>query len=134
MHSTRPVTNTLKLSQGINWIRVYRTHYNEDNHPYHFKLVYDITSTTLKKATGSSRSFTAKWVKKSGAVKYQLRYAAKKNMSRAKTIDVSGKSSNMKVTGLKSKKKYWAQVRVVKCIGGQLYYSPWSNKKSVKTK
>ena len=129
---TKPQTSSFRLPKGACWISVEA--FPDKTQPYHFKLTYDIPSTTVKKATGASRSFTAKWTKKSGAAKYQLRYSTYKNMSKAKTLNVSRKRGAKTVTGLKSSKKYWVQVRVAKKIGGQLYYSAWSPKKAVKTK
>lgn len=75
-----------------------------------------------------------KWTKKSGAAKYQIRYSTKKSMRGAKTINVSKAAKSKKIKGLKSGKKYYVQVRAAKKIGGQLYYSNWSSKKSVRTK
>ena len=129
-YSTKPVLKKYNLKKGINRIHIL----GYDNHPYHFKLTYNIPSISISKVVAAKKAFTAKWVKKSGAAKYQLRYSTSKNMGKAKTLNVSKSSSSKKVGKLKSNKKYWAQVRVAKKIGGQTYWSNWSAKKAVKTK
>lgn len=133
---TRPISVNVSLSKGKNYFSVGRGAWGgtpPTGQPYHFKLTYNIPSTTVK-ATASKRSIMAKWTKKSGAAKYQLRYSAKRNMSGAKTVDVSKAKGSKKITKLKSGKKYYVQVRVVKNIDGETYYSPWSSKKSAKPK
>lgn len=134
--TTRPVSANVSLAKGRNYLVVDAGAFGGTppiGQPYHFKLSYNIPSTTAK-AAASKRAFTVKWTKKSGAAKYQLRYTTKKNMSGAKAVNVSKNKGSKKISGLKSNKKYYVQVRVVKTIGGETYYSPWSAKKSVKTK
>lgn len=134
-HSTRPSSFTLNLKKGANYFRITSNWLGDENpHPYHFKLTYVIPGTTIKKAIPSKKAFTVKWTKKSGAAKYQIRYSTKKSMSKAKTISVSKTAKSKKIKGLKSGKKYYVQMRVVKKIGGQTYYSGWSSKKSVRVK
>ena len=128
--STRPANMQLKLSSGVNWIEVIPSAYTSSGHPYHFKLTYDVMGSTITKAKAAKHSIAVKWVKKAGATRYQLRYSAKKSMSSAKTLNIPAKSSKKKISGLRSGKKYWVQVRVVKRIGGQEYYSSWSKRKA----
>lgn len=136
--STRPTIQTYSLPKGTTYFRVFRAHgyYSdgEPNHPYHFNLSYVVGGTTIKKMTPAKKAFTVKWTKKSGAAKYQIRYATNKSMDNAKIVNVSKKSASKKLTKLKRKKTYYAQVRVIKKIDGKLYYSSWSPKKKVKTK
>lgn len=133
-HNTQPQSFTLNLKKGANYFRVVPNWLGDSNHPYHFKLTYVVPGTTIGKTTPAKKAFTIKWTKKSGAAKYQIRYSAKKSMSGAKTVNVSKSTKSKKIKGLKSKKKYYVQVRVVKKIGGQTYYSNWSPRKTVKTK
>ncbi len=134
--TTKPESFTINLKKGTNYIRVVPNSIVtfDEPHPYHFKLSYVVPGTTIKKAASAKKAFTVKWTKKSGAAKYQIRYSTKKSMSGAKTVNVSKAAKSKKVKGLKSGKKYYVQMRVVKKIGGQLYYSNWSSKKSVRTK
>ena len=64
---------------------------------------------------------------------YQIRYATKSSMASAKKVLVKGYAKkSKKITGLKSGKKYYVQVRTYKTVKGVKYYSKWSTKKSVK--
>ena len=93
-------------------------------------------STTISSITKGKKSFTVKWNKRSTQVTgYQIRYSTKSDMdnSKAKLLK-SYKTTTQKVTGLKSNKKYYVQVRTYKTVNGVKYYSYWSNIKSVKTK
>ena len=66
---------------------------------------------------------------------YQVRYSLKSSMASSKTKTVKGyATTSTKITNLKSKKTYYVQVRTYKTVNGKTYYSPWSAKKSVKTK
>lgn len=128
-------TQTVVLNKGINYLQLQQGGWTTSyNHPYHFKLTYAVYGTSISKVSAASKAFTVKWTKKSDATKYQVRYSTKKNMAKAKTVNVSKSSSSKKITKLKAKKKYYVQVRVVKTIGGQNYYSSWSTAKVVKTK
>ena len=134
-HNTKPNSFTINLKKGVNYFRILpNTLSGSEGHSYHFKLTYVVTGTTIKKAVPAKKAFTVKWTKKSGAAKYQIRYSTKKSMSKAKTINISKAAKSKKIKGLKSGKKYYVQVRVVKKIGGQMYYSNWSSKKTVRTK
>ena len=63
---------------------------------------------------------------------YQIQYSLKKNFAGAK-IKTTTKTSQ-KISGLKKGKKYYFRVRAVVKANGNVYYSGWSNKKSVKVK
>jgi hypothetical protein len=126
--TTRPNKKTLSLHKGTNYIRISAV----QDHPYHFKLSYNIPRTTSS-LKAWKKAFTVKWAKKSGAKKYQIRYSTKKNMSGSKVVSVSNKAKSKTIKKLKAKKRYYVQVRVVKSIGGISYFSAWSPKKSVVT-
>ncbi len=131
--TTKPATYSVQMNKGWNYLRLYMGS-SDKFHPYHFKLTYVVPGTTIKKVTPAKKAFTVKWTKKSGTAKYQIRYSTKKSMSKAKTVNVSKAAKSKKIKGLKSGKKYYVQMRVVKKIGGQTYYSSWSSKKSVRVK
>lgn len=80
---------------------------------------------------------------------YEIRYSTKQSMP--ETYDKSGKvkvngkytkhiivknnfTTKKIIKNLKSKKKYWVQVRTYKTVNGVKYYSAWSKVKKVKTK
>ena len=66
---------------------------------------------------------------------YQIRYSTKQNMNNAKTVTVAKKGTTTKtIKQLKSKKKYWVQIRTYKTVNGEKYFSAWSGKKTVITK
>ena len=63
---------------------------------------------------------------------YQIQYSMKKNFTKAKLK--STRKTTQTITGLKKGKKYYIRVRVFSKKKGKTYYSPWSNKKTVKIK
>lgn len=113
----------------------------------------DIGSVSLKKAVASKVTVAKTYIKKLKKYKkafkvtvkqrssayvsgYQVRYSTKKNMTGAKIKTISSSYSKVtkKIKGLKSKKKYYVQVRTYKIVNGKKYYSSWSARKTVKTK
>lgn len=88
--------------------------------------------------TASKGALTAKWksVKCTG---YILQYSTKKNMSGAKSINLSSSSTSKKITKLKKGKKYYVRLRAkyVKTYSSgktYTYMSKWSKVKSVTVK
>lgn len=89
----------------------------------------------IKAVKKQKKGFTVKWGKVSKASGYQIRYSTSKNMSKATKISVKGnKTFSKQVKKLKSKKKYYVQVRAYKNTKGGKLYSSWSAKKSIITK
>ena len=106
-----------------------------------YVLAFEIIpkSTSIKKLSRGKKSFTVKWKKQSTQTTgYQIRYSTKSSMSKAKTITVKGnKKTSKKIKHLKSKKKYYVQVRTYKTVKGKKYALPWDegrDPKKVKTK
>jgi hypothetical protein len=94
-------------------------------------------NTTQSKPTAAKKGFTAKWKRSTAVNGYQVRYTTDKKLkSGFKTCKVTknNKTLSQKVTGLKSKKTYYVQIRTYKTVSGTKYYSNWSNAKTVKTK
>lgn len=84
---------------------------------------------------GSKKSFTAKWKNRSNISGYQLRYSTSKSMKKAKYKHVSSWKTKTTVKKLKSKKRYYVQVRTYKKYGSAaVLYSSWSKIKSVKVR
>ena len=97
--------------------------------------------TKISKVSKAKKAFNVKWKKQSGKMSksrikgYQVRYSTSSNMAQAKIKNVKGyKKTSAKITKLKSKKKYYVQVRTYMKVNGKTYYSTWSKTKSVKTK
>lgn len=90
-------------------------------------------ATKITKVTAAKKGFTVKWGKKKYSG-YEVRYSLKSSMSKAKTVKAGKTKTSKKITKLKSKKKYYVQVRTYKIVGGKKYYSSWSSKKSIRTK
>ena len=106
---------------------------------YQFKLTYSIGKTSISSVTPAKKAFKVKWVKKSKASYYQVRYIRKciftdYGWSKARKVKVSKKYGVKTIRKLKSKNTYYVQVRVARTIDGQTYYSSWSKSKSVKVK
>ncbi|MBQ4155800.1 MAG: metallophosphoesterase, partial [Clostridia bacterium] len=89
--------------------------------------------TKIAGLNAGSKSFTVKWKKgnKKWAKSYQIRYSTSKKFKGAKIVNVKGLNTVSKtVSNLKSGKKYYVQVRVVK----NKCYSSWTKAKNVKVK
>ena len=77
-----------------------------------------------------------KWKKQSSKMSqrringYEIRLSQYNSMKNAKYVKVkSYNKTTVKVKSLKSKKKYYLQVRTYMTVGGKTYYSKWSGKK-----
>lgn len=91
-------------------------------------------ATSVKKLSSAKRGFKVTW-KKQACKGYQVRYSKKSSMKSAKVITISKAGTlSKKVTKLKSKKKYYVQVRAYNVVNDKKYYSAWTKKKAVKTK
>lgn len=89
--------------------------------------------TTLKKLKAGKKAFTVSWTKKAYSG-YQIRYSLKSSMKSATYKNVSASKTSLKVKKLKTRKKYYVQIRTYKTVDGKKCYSTWSSAKKVKTK
>lgn len=89
--------------------------------------------TTLKKLKAGKKAFTMSWTKKAYSG-YQIRYSLKSSMKSATYKNVSASKTSLKVKKLKTRKKYYVQIRTYKTVDGKKCYSTWSSAKKVKTK
>lgn len=89
--------------------------------------------TTLKKLKAGKKAFTMSWTKKAYSG-YQIRYSLKSSMKSATYKSVSASKTSLKVKKLKTRKKYYVQIRTYKTVDGKKCYSTWSSAKKVKTK
>ena len=94
-----------------------------------------VKKTSIASIAGGSGSFTvtAKKLTQAASNGYQLRYSLKSDMSGSTggTISSSYSKVTRQVTGLKQGKTYYVQVRNIKVVNGNKYYSSWSSAKSV---
>lgn len=105
---------------------------------YSTEYTFRIDATPIKKLdkTGISsvkarkKAFVARITASDYAQGYEVKYATKKNMKKAKTVKVKGTVA--KIKKLKSKTTYYVQVRAyAKGANGRKIYSPWSKKTKV---
>ena len=111
----------------------------KDNWTPALKPVPDKTKIT--KLVPTRKAMTVKWRRSNEKIVgknidgYQIRYSLKKNMKGAKTVTVKGWTvTSKKIKKLKSKKKYYVQIRTYKKTGSKTYRSAWSRAKAVRTK
>jgi len=94
--------------------------------------------TYIMDLDGKSKAIKVKWKKKTAQTSgYQIRYSTSSSFKTkfTKTVKVKGYGKNDKtIKSLKKDKKYYVKVRTYKIVDGKYYYSPWSKKKTVKTK
>lgn len=99
------------------------------------KTIPKLGSPKLSKLKSGRRSFTAIWKKKAKVDGYEIRYSLKKNMSKAKRVAVKKQSAQKKIVKkLKTRKKYYVQIRAYKKINGKKVCSAWSKKKAITVK
>lgn len=99
-----------------------------------FEVVPD--GSSISKLTAGKGSCTIKWKEQPERTDgYQIRYSKNSSMKSSSTkLIKSNGTTSCKVSKLKSKKKYYFQVRTYKTVDGKKYYSNWSAKKSTKIK
>ncbi|MCD7840248.1 MAG: glycoside hydrolase family 25 protein [Erysipelotrichaceae bacterium] len=92
--------------------------------------------TSIKSLTKAKKAFTVKWTKKSAQVSgYQIQYSTSSKFSSSKTKTITSyRTTSKKITGLKSKTKYYVRIRTYKTVNGTKYYSGWSSTKTITTK
>ena len=106
---------------------------------YTFSKKYNFTvrpsAPKITSLAGGKKRLTVKWKKKSEASGYTIMYSTSKNFKKAKTVNISGKSTTKKVLKkLNAKKKYYVKIRCCKTVNGKKYYSHWSKPLTKKTK
>ena len=93
----------------------------------------DVNATKLKvSASAKKGSVTVSWNKNEKADGYQV-YRSTKKASGFKSIKTTIKTS-LKNTSVKKGSKYFYKVRAYKTVGGEKFYSSWSNVASVTAK
>ncbi len=85
----------------------------------------------------ASKKLTVKWSTNDKASGYQIRISTTKSFTKTTTemIKAASKTKTTKTIGnLKGRKKYFVQARAYRSYNGEIYYSEWSNSKSLKVK
>lgn len=91
-------------------------------------------STTISSVTASDNGFTVKWKKVKNVTGYKIQYSTASSFKNAKTVTVNkAGTTSKKVTGLKSKKKYYVRVRTYKTVKKKNTYSSYTKSKAVTT-
>lgn len=82
------------------------------------------------------KKVSVKWKKNSLAGGYQIQYCTSRKFGKGtKIVKVSGaKKSARTLSKLKKGKKYYVRIRAYKKVSKKIYYSGWSNIKTVKVK
>lgn len=94
-----------------------------------------IGKVTLKKPKNiKKRAVTLSWKKIKGVKGYQIRYALKKSMKKAKSKLLKKNVNKYTLKKLKKDKTYYIQVRAYKIISGKKQYGKWSGRKKIKIK
>ena len=88
---------------------------------------------TEVKVSAGEKSAVLKWKESSRATGYQIRYSTSRKMSSAKTVS-AGTAGKKTVTGLKTGKTYYFQIRSRRTAGGKTYSSAWTAAVSCKVK
>ena len=104
-----------------------------------FQIVPKGTSVT--KVTPKKKSLVVKWKKQTVQISgYEIQYALNSKFTRnkTKTMIVGRNGKSKKITGLKTRKKYYVRIRTYKEVRTNgvpiKFYSAWSKVKKVKTK
>ena len=93
-----------------------------------------VAKVSVKKIKAGKKKFNISWKKQSAVTGYQIRYSTKKDMKKSKTVTALKTATTKTVKKLKSKKRYYVQVRAYKSNGNKKIYGSWSTKKTVKVR
>ena len=90
---------------------------------------------SLKKLAGKKKKIKVTWNRQATQTDgYQIMYSTNKKFGTYKIVTVNGANkTSFTIKGLKKKKKYFIRIRTFRNVGGKIFVSSWSKKKSVKT-
>lgn len=137
--NTCKITNLSSNKKYTFKIRAYKLVDGKKSYASYGSSVSQYTSVkkpTLKSATSpSTKRIKMTWSKVSGATGYQVMWSTYSDFSQNYlTKSVSSKYLSKTITTAKSKKTYYVKVRAYRTVSGKKIYSPWSSKKTLKTK
>ena len=126
-----------KVSNGVLYVYTVRAYSNSGSYLssyYSGRCIYRLAKQTIKSiSNSSSKKITLTWSKYLSASYYQIQYATNKNMSGAKTINVTSNATLKKtISGLTKNKTYYVRVRCVRTGSGVTSAGAWSAIKSIK--
>lgn len=92
-------------------------------------------NTSITKLTAKKKAFTVK-IKKytTQTTGYQIQYSTNKKFKKAKSVNVSNKTTTKTIKNLKAKTTYYVRLRTYKTLKDGKYYSSFSKTKVIKTK
>ncbi|MCI5900799.1 MAG: discoidin domain-containing protein [Lachnospiraceae bacterium] len=92
-------------------------------------------SVTLKKVKSTGKKkLQVTWKKAEGADGYQIQYSTNAKFKNGKTKKISQSKASVKLTGLKSGKKYYVRIRAYYKNGSSVSFGKYSKTKSIKVK
>ncbi|MGN0276039.1 MAG: discoidin domain-containing protein [Hominisplanchenecus sp.] len=92
-------------------------------------------SVTLKKVKSTGKKkLQVIWKKAEGADGYQIQYSTNAKFKNGKTKKISQSKASVKLTGLKSGKKYYVRIRAYYKNGSSVSFGKYSKTKSIKVK
>lgn len=101
------------------------------------KLTVTVRPLNTQKLTLKSRAkgkLTVSWNIAKSVSGYEIQYSRSKNMKNAQSLTIKGKTTQVTLKKLNSKKNYCVRIRTYKTTNGKRYYSTWSSVKTVKVK
>ena len=93
--------------------------------------------TSIKKIKSGSKQFKLTWNKNTKQTTgYQIQFATNSKFTKniEEELIENSKKISLKIKGLKPKKKYFVRIRTYKIVNGKIFYSSWSETKTIKTK
>ena len=100
------------------------------------KVTFNIIpkGTKLTELEGGKGWIKLKWQKQENITGYQIQYSLKSNFTDAEKVNIKkAKIVEKAIRGLKGKTTYYVRIRTYKKVGKKVYYSAWSNAKTVRT-
>jgi hypothetical protein len=106
-----------------------------DRIPFNIYITVVPKATTIKGLHAVKKGFKIKYGKGAwGCDGYQIRYSTNSDMTGAKIKNIKNDyTTEISISNLLSKKRYYVQVRTYG-VDGKKYYSSWSNIKEIVTK
>ena len=101
---------------------------------YIYNIVKAPKAPTPKVSSKTRKTIQVNWNKVSGIKNYEIQYATNNSFKKAVTKTYKSTQKSAKLTGLKSKRKYYVRMRSYKLFKGNKVYSNWSKTKTVVTK
>jgi hypothetical protein len=100
------------------------------------KVTFNIIpkDTRFTELEGGKSWIKLKWQKQENITGYQIQYSLKSNFTDAEKVNIKkAKIVEKTIRGLKGKTTYYVRIRTYKKVGKKVYYSAWSNAKTVRT-